>query len=215
VLRRSTAMPISRMPSMASHASREAASSCCLTPLRGCIADQIVSLAARYRLPTVYPFRWFAEIGGLLSYGIDSDDMFRRAASYVDRILKGAQQADLPVQAPTKYELIVNLKTAKALGDDFRIPPVARRRCDRVSGSRCVRNGVISGPTQRTNRRYSIPSSAGSGQCNCLMFENAIVTGQRLRYLLRCIGNAVFNLIRIDAVSECWTVGGLSSRLVA
>jgi putative ABC transport system substrate-binding protein len=78
--------------------------------------DQIVSLAARYRLPAVYPFRWFAEIGGLLSYGIDSGDMFRRAASYVDRILKGAQPADLPVQAPTKYELVVNLKTAKALG---------------------------------------------------------------------------------------------------
>jgi len=78
--------------------------------------DQIVSLAVRYRLPAVYPFRWFAEIGGLLSYGIDSDDMFRRAASYVDRILKGAKPADLPVQAPTKYELVVNLKTAKALG---------------------------------------------------------------------------------------------------
>jgi putative ABC transport system substrate-binding protein len=78
--------------------------------------DQIVSLAARCRLPAVYPFRWFAEIGGLLSYGIDSDDMFRRAASYVDRILKGAKPADLPVQAPTKYELVVNLKTAKALG---------------------------------------------------------------------------------------------------
>jgi putative ABC transport system substrate-binding protein len=80
--------------------------------------QQIVSLAARYHLPAVYPFRWFAEIGGLLSYGIDSDDMFRRAASYVDRILKGAKPADLPVQAPTKYELLINLKTAKALGLD-------------------------------------------------------------------------------------------------
>jgi putative tryptophan/tyrosine transport system substrate-binding protein len=78
--------------------------------------DRIVSLAARYRLPAVYPFRWFVEIGGLLSYGIDSNDMFRRAASYVDRILKGAKPADLPVQAPTKYELVINLKTAKALG---------------------------------------------------------------------------------------------------
>jgi putative tryptophan/tyrosine transport system substrate-binding protein len=78
--------------------------------------EQIVSLAARYRLPAVYPFRWFVEIGGLLSYGIDSDDMFRRAASYVDRILKGAKPGDLPVQAPTKYELLINLKTAKALG---------------------------------------------------------------------------------------------------
>jgi putative tryptophan/tyrosine transport system substrate-binding protein len=78
--------------------------------------DQIVSLAARYRLPAVYPFRWFAEIGGLLSYGIDSDDMFRRAASYVDRIFKGEKPADLPVQAPTKFEMVINLKTAKALG---------------------------------------------------------------------------------------------------
>ena len=80
--------------------------------------EQIVSLAARYRLPAVYPFRWFAEIGGLLSYGIDSDDMFRRAGSYVDRVLKGAKPADLPVQAPVKYELLVNLKTARALGLD-------------------------------------------------------------------------------------------------
>jgi hypothetical protein len=84
-----------------------------------------------------------------------------------------------------------------------------------MSRSRCVGNGVISGPMQRTNRRYSIPSSAGSGRCKCVMLENAIVAGQRLRYLLRCIGNAIFNLIRTDVVSECWTVGGLSSRLVA
>jgi putative ABC transport system substrate-binding protein len=77
---------------------------------------EIASLAARHRLPALYPFRWFAEIGGLMSYGIDSDDMSRHAASYVDRILKGAQPADLPVQAPTKYELIINLKAAKALG---------------------------------------------------------------------------------------------------
>jgi ABC-type uncharacterized transport system substrate-binding protein len=78
--------------------------------------QQIVSLAARYRLPAVYPFRWFADIGGLLSYGIDSDDMFRRAGGYVDRILKGMKPADLPVQAPVKYEMLINLKTAKALG---------------------------------------------------------------------------------------------------
>ena len=92
--------------------------------------EQIVSLAARYRLPAVYPFRWFAEIGGLLSYGIDSDDMFRRAGSYVDRVLKGAKPADLPVQAPTKYELVINLKTAKALGLD--VPSSLLARADEV-----------------------------------------------------------------------------------
>jgi putative ABC transport system substrate-binding protein len=92
--------------------------------------EQIVSLAARYHLPTVYPFRWFAEIGGLLSYGIDTDDMYRRAASYVDRIFKGGKPADLPVQAPTKFELVVNLKTAKALG--LEVPPTLLARADEV-----------------------------------------------------------------------------------
>jgi putative ABC transport system substrate-binding protein len=92
--------------------------------------DQIVSLAARYHLPAVYPFRWFAEIGGLLSYGIDSHDMFRRAASYVDRILRGAKPADLPVQAPTKYELLINLKAAKALG--LEVPPTLLATADEV-----------------------------------------------------------------------------------
>jgi ABC-type uncharacterized transport system substrate-binding protein len=92
--------------------------------------DQIVSLAARYRLPAVYPFRWFPEIGGLLSYGIDSDDMFRRAASYVDRILKAEKPADLPVQAPTKFEMVINLRTAKALG--LTIPPTLLALADEV-----------------------------------------------------------------------------------
>jgi len=92
--------------------------------------EQIVSLAARYRLPAVYPFRWFADIGGLLSYGIDSDDMFRRAASYVDRILKGAKPADLPVQAPTKYELLINLKATKPLG--LEVPPTLLATADEV-----------------------------------------------------------------------------------
>jgi putative ABC transport system substrate-binding protein len=77
---------------------------------------EIASLAARYRLPAVYPFRLFAEVGGLLSYGVDRTDNFRRAAGYVDRILKGERPADLPVQAPTNYELVINLKTATALG---------------------------------------------------------------------------------------------------
>ena len=80
--------------------------------------EEIVSLAARYRVPAVYPWRFFAELGGLLSYGSDQRDMFRVAATYVDRILKGEKPADLPVQAPTKYELLINLKTAKALGLD-------------------------------------------------------------------------------------------------
>jgi putative ABC transport system substrate-binding protein len=92
--------------------------------------DQIVSLAAHYHLPAVYPFRWFAEIGGLLSHGIDSDDMFRRAASYVDRILKGEKPAELPVQAPTKFEMVINLKTAKALG--IGVPPMLLATADEV-----------------------------------------------------------------------------------
>ena len=75
----------------------------------------LISLAAEHRLPAIYPITFFATDGGLLSYGIDRIDLFRRAASYVDRILKGAAPADLPVQQPTKFELVVNLKTAKAL----------------------------------------------------------------------------------------------------
>jgi putative tryptophan/tyrosine transport system substrate-binding protein len=78
--------------------------------------DLIIGLMARYRLPAVYPFQFFVRDGGLVSYGIDPAGQFRQAASYVDRILKGAQPADLPVQEPTKFELAINLKTAKALG---------------------------------------------------------------------------------------------------
>ncbi len=79
---------------------------------------EITSLAVRYRLPAVYPFRFFAEVGGLLSYGVDRTDNFRRAATYVDRILKGEKPAELPVQAPIKFELVINLKTARAIGLD-------------------------------------------------------------------------------------------------
>jgi putative tryptophan/tyrosine transport system substrate-binding protein len=77
---------------------------------------EIISLAARYQLPTIYPFRFFAELGGLMSYGVDLVDNFRRAAIYADRILKGEKPADLPVQAPSKFQLVINLKTAKTLG---------------------------------------------------------------------------------------------------
>ena len=91
---------------------------------------EIVSLADRYRLPAVYPWRFFAELGGLLSYGSEQRDLFRLAATYVDRILRGTKPSELPVQAPVKYELVVNLKTAKAL--DLEVPPLLQQRADEV-----------------------------------------------------------------------------------
>jgi putative ABC transport system substrate-binding protein len=90
----------------------------------------IIALAARHRLPAVYPLRLFAADGGLISYGPDIVDQHRRAAQYVDRILKGEKSADLPVQAPTKYELVINLKTAKALG--LTVPPTLFARADEI-----------------------------------------------------------------------------------
>jgi putative ABC transport system substrate-binding protein len=78
--------------------------------------DLIISLTAQFRIPAIYPYRYFAEAGGLVSYGVDAIDQFRRASEYVSRILRGAKPADLPVQAPTKFELVINLRTAKALG---------------------------------------------------------------------------------------------------
>jgi ABC-type uncharacterized transport system substrate-binding protein len=91
---------------------------------------EITSLTARYRLPAVYPFRSFTEVGGLLSYGNDLVDSFRRAASYADRILKGAKPSELAVQAPVKFELVINLKTAKTLGLD--VPMHLQQRADAV-----------------------------------------------------------------------------------
>jgi putative ABC transport system substrate-binding protein len=92
--------------------------------------SQITSLAAHHRLPAAYPFRFFAELGGLLSYGVDATDNWRRAASYADRILKGAKPRELPVQLPVKFELVINLKTAKALG--LTIPQSILVRADEV-----------------------------------------------------------------------------------
>jgi putative ABC transport system substrate-binding protein len=91
---------------------------------------EIISLAARFGLPAVYPRRPFTELGGLLSYGIDQLDSYRRAATYVDRILKGEKPSELPIQAPVKFELVINLKTAKALGLD--VPWFLRQRADEV-----------------------------------------------------------------------------------
>jgi putative ABC transport system substrate-binding protein len=90
----------------------------------------ILALALQHRLPGVYPYRFFLTDGGLMSYGMDYSDVFRRAATYVDRILRGEKAANLPVQAPTKLELVINLKAAKALG--ITVPPVMLGRADEV-----------------------------------------------------------------------------------
>ena len=99
-------------------------------PLRGLDRNLIFALAARHKLPVIYPSRFYVDGGGLVSYGADFVDQYRRAASYVDRILKGEKPADLPVQAPTKYELVLNLKTAKALG--LTVPQALLARADAV-----------------------------------------------------------------------------------
>ena len=90
----------------------------------------IIGLAARHKLPAVYPYRFFAADGGLIAYGPDTIEPYRRAAGYVDRILRGEKPADLPVQAPTRYELAINLKTAKALS--LEVPPMLLARADEV-----------------------------------------------------------------------------------
>ena len=92
--------------------------------------NRIIALALQHRLPSVYAFRYYPASGGLASYGPDIIDEHRRAAAYVDRVLKGEKPADLPVQAPTKYELVINLKTAKALG--LTVPQMVLGRADEV-----------------------------------------------------------------------------------
>jgi putative tryptophan/tyrosine transport system substrate-binding protein len=122
----------SELDSVISAQAREPNSGLVVMPDSFLIAHRLetISLAARYRLPAIYPYRLFAEVGGLVSYGVEQTDNFRRAAIYVDRILKGEKPSELPVQAPVKFELVVNLKTAKALG--LTIPGTFLQRADEV-----------------------------------------------------------------------------------
>jgi len=99
-------------------------------PLNQTYQTRIVSLAAQKKLPAIYPLRQYVEVGGLLSYGINAADLYRRAATFVDKILKGTKPADLPVEQPTKFELVINLKTAKQIG--LTIPPSVLLRADKV-----------------------------------------------------------------------------------
>ena len=112
--------------------SREVNGSLVVTPDALTVAnrERIIAAAARHRLPAAYPFRLFVTSGGLLSYGTDRADLYRRAAAYVDRVLKGAKVGDLPVQQPTRFDLVLNLRTANALG--LTIPPTLLARADEV-----------------------------------------------------------------------------------
>jgi putative ABC transport system substrate-binding protein len=100
------------------------------TPHTNAERELIISLSRRHRMPAVYPFTFWVSLGGLISYGVDLPDLHRRAAGYVDRILKGAKPGDLPVQLPTKFEMAVNLKTAAAMG--LTVPPRLVSRADEV-----------------------------------------------------------------------------------
>lgn len=100
------------------------------SPVAAVNRDRIIGLTAKHHLPAIYPYRFFSNSGGLISYGVDNVDLYRRAASYVDRILRGAQPNELPVQQPTKFELVINLKAAKAL--DLTVPPALLARADEV-----------------------------------------------------------------------------------
>jgi len=99
-------------------------------PLIFSYATQVTALAAKHRLPAIYLGRYFVTRGGLISYGPDFDDLYFRAGGYVDKILKGAKPSDLPVEQPTKFELVINMKTAKALG--LTVPPTLLARADDV-----------------------------------------------------------------------------------
>jgi putative ABC transport system substrate-binding protein len=94
------------------------------------VYNMIIALTARHRVPAIYPYRYMAASGGLLSYGTDNGDLFRRAATYIDRVLKGAKPAELPVQLPTKFEFVINMKTAQAMG--IEIPLKLRTFADEV-----------------------------------------------------------------------------------
>jgi putative ABC transport system substrate-binding protein len=100
------------------------------SPITAVHRSAIITLAAERHIPTIYPYRYFVVDGGLVAYGTDIRDQYRRAAAYISRILHGTQPSDLPVQQPTKFELVINLKTAKALG--LTVPPALIARADEV-----------------------------------------------------------------------------------